>query len=399
MNQNAEYIDVDASGDVHADVGLSERETAIARRLFLDLRWPIRELPLGPDDVVLADGVFVDLLTEAGCPCPVLNIATTDLSSLKSANLVYVLARRAERIHVRRFNAHSGKKKFVSATYEGFTGWPEALATRRITVLAATQHSGSAYLADMLPENGFCRPIPLLSEAQRLWAHLQLDFDPVRAARATLHRTQLMADHTGDFVLELDPSDYVAMLARGQGDEDLLKRLLKAADAQALYFVRRNKAEHATITQSLRTAFGGDSESKTLLPTDMPELSSLRKRESKNLPEPGTVDVRDGMFALLSAESAIEVLLKEASKLRMLTFEELYESPVEVMKALGPFLGQQRMQKIRVLDGRAERLSTPWLDQFLVNMRKELVAFLNLERTDAGSFTTPTLKMLDTDGR
>lgn len=378
---------------------LSEQDSAIARRLVLDLKWPIRELPLGPDDVMLTDAVFVPLLQDAGCPCAVQDIEDADVAGLKAANLVYVLTRRNERRIVRRYNTQFARKKFVSATYEGFTGWPEALATRRVTLLAATRHSGAAYLADMLPENGFCRPIHMLSEGQRLWACLQEDFDPIRSARATLHRTQFSVDHAGDFVLEFDPLDYIAMTARGQGDVAVMNRLLKGSDTQAMYFVRRNKAEQATIMQSLRVAFGQDSMGANGMLAEMPELSSLKKRDRKILPEPDAGSVRQSMFSLLTAEAAVEALLGNASKMRMLTLEELYESPVEVMKALGPFLGQQRMQKIRVLDGRAERLSVPWMEQFLVAIRQDLVAFLNLDRTEAGSFTTPTLRILDTDGR
>lgn len=365
---------------------LSPDQKATASHLFGGLNWPFSEHAFGSDDLFLTDDLLLPFLDDAQAPC---KMASLDSFVPQDANAVdgtiYVLSRQKERHKAKALAKALPEAKVVSATYGDQNSGVKAFLDKGVTLLAATRHSGATYLADMLEENKFCRPLELLTVAQRHWAALQDDFDPVRAVATTLNRSALPSNHKGDIVLQFDPIDYAAMVKRGQVSELAMKRLIKRLGVQALYFVRRNKTQQSLIAMSLSKRDQWDAV----------DLCSLSKKERKSMSAPDMELVREHVFSLLIAEAMTETTLKASQKLRMMTFEELIESPIEVMKMLGPFLGQYRLKRIRVLDATPELMTTPWFEDAQADMRTELIRFLGLKRTKYGSFTTETLEMLD----
>jgi hypothetical protein len=289
--------------------------------------WPCKARSIGAHDLLVCDPAHIELLADQALVHHV-RLCTSDMLEadiFSGVKRVFVMLRFGERACVKALGDTLNDIPVISVTY-GNVGSSVGLAhlkqhMKGRTFVGATQASGLGYLSTMMAVNDMGILIELMSDAEFSWANLVDDFDPFRYWLARIQNAE--AEGEPVYILRLDHLEYF----RGRmGFRYLhLNRLLEQIDVRLVYYTRRDK-----IGQVQR-----------LIETRRSVSTTLDHQESVQ-------DALDLMMELIAQEADFELLVKMVTLARMVTHEELVESPVEVIKALSQFMGYTTPASVRV---------------------------------------------------
>lgn len=338
MANRAKNMDHQVAHQVVHQGHLTREQSDAFAALVQDHDWPFRSRSMVAGDMLVVDPECVDLLAAQAVGHHV-KISTPEAlegaapsEAIADIKRVFVMLRRLERTHVRSLQRRLGTVPVISVTYgagAALAGLPELRGQLKgRTFVGATGGSGLDYLSVLMAENDMGTMVDLLPEPEFRWATLMQDFKPLRYCLA---RIQNSATGTAPvYCMQIEHLEYFRAVT---GLRYLhLKRLLELAEARLIYFTRRDKIGQAlNLEKKARAALGQSGGEQSMQ------------------------DILDQILTLTAQEAGFELLVRMMSLVRMVTHEELVESPVEVIKALSQFMGYMTPASVRVVRAHVER--------------------------------------------
>lgn len=328
--------------------------------------WPFAALGIADADVLVTDPALMEMLQslKGARNTRVILPEDLDLKALDGAARVFVMRLEGELAYVRALQKQHPELTVVSVSYgpNGSTVDLASIAAQgmELTAVIASPCSGADYLQSMIEANKMATATLSLTPAEISWATSMHDFDLVRCLAGKLRGRQ------GHVVAQLG----LDLVDRLRGKELLPFRkfasFAAAVDARVIFMARRNRADQIALIHTGAQAHIAD------------------------LPEPDAQALMPIALELIAAEARYETLFPALSSFRSVTFEELSESPVEVMKMLSSFFGQKSLRHVSVIDPEVAQFHAVWKDSFRAQYKKKMVKFLGLSKNKHGSYQTKT---------
>lgn len=354
------------AAQISKDAGLRQ---ATLRRLFNEHRWPFEARGIQPEDTLVTCAETAEVLAGVGLPGLPKVLTEEQVVGAELAGRVFVLLPKGERAFVRQLKREQPKASVFSATYGEEGGMLQLAdlleAGGEYVGLFHTEQAGFRYLAASMAANGLGEPVEAWSVAEELWAGIAEDYSPLRAAAAKL------AGHRGVTVLRMRLETLDEFCDQGRMNYGDLKRIMDRLDAPAVYLSRRHKIEQALLCLDGKEG-GGQNSYDALRPI---------------------------LFRLLGIEARAEQMLSALRSTRMVTVEELLDSPVEVVKALAPFMGMGSPRKVTVVDPRDEFKQKKRLEPRAREVAAAISVSLGIEKNAKGSFVSISERLLEKNSR
>lgn len=346
--------------------GLDEKLLDDLRIVALANQWPFEALGITDTDVLIAESALVEMLEGAkgARKTRIVNPDGFKPEDGSDNRRVFVMLLRGELAFVRELQRQHSERVFISVTY-GARGSNVDLASfaaqgLELTTIISSPCSGAGHLLNLIKINKLANSETALTPAEVAWAKCQQDFDVVRCLTGKLFGKQ------GHVVvrLGLDLVDHL----RGVGAlrPEKFKSFAAALEARVIFMTRRNRADQIALMTTKGQANPPEPDAKTLVPVALD---------------------------LIAAETRHEILFATLPIFRTISFEELSESPVEVMKMLGSFFEMKTLRNITVADPAAEELHASWKDSFRASYKQAIVEYLGLSKNKHGSYQTTTEKI------
>lgn len=250
---------------------------------------------------------------------------------------------------------------------------PSALGSEQSPVITFTlRGSDVGYLGRLMKNSGL--PVPTLhfDHSAVQWAAAQSDFQLLRYVNQVMR-----SDTSARFSTYIEGDVLKALMeAVGLTPEKLGKMVLDA-DAKVIYFSRRDKSLQAVTLAALKeTAFSS--------------LWDMSRKEARLL------SVSDWSFDrlyvlaqnLVLEEAELEEVLTELSEFKMMTLEELIESPVEVLEAMALYLQGKAGKNIQIPDFYGRYRDVEGLSDQANGLRDDIAGRFCLTKNDSGSYVS-----------
>lgn len=331
--------------------------------------WPLAALGICDADVLVADPALMEMLTslKGERKTQIIEPAEFDPKGLDGAARVFVMLLKGELAYVRGLQKQHPKQAVISVSYgpKGSTVDLASIAAQgmELTAVISSPCSGADYLERIIEANKMATVALSLTPAETLWATCQHDFDLVRSLAGKVHGKQ------GHVVAQIGLDLVDHLRSKGLLPFRKFKSVALAVDAQVISMTRRNRADQVALMYKQRQA----------------QMSG-----AADLPEPDAQTLMPFALELIAAEARYEILFAKLPSFRSITFEELSESPVEVVKMLSSFFGQKSLKKVSVVDPAAAQLHVAWKDSFRAQYKQAMVNFLGLSKNKHGSYQTKT---------
>ncbi len=355
-----------AGGAGNYEPPLGDLRDSLSRLVSMD-QWPFAQAGISGGDILVAEQVIIDALGEVATTTQVKMLTpgavTPDIFA--SGCRVFVLCLCGELAYARKLKHEFPDATIVSATY-GDLASPVELASMAangldMTVVVSSPCSGSGYLLDLVYANKLAESSISMEPAEAMWAKCQHDFNLVRWVASKLGETTTHKNH--HIILKLDLGLIDDLDARGLLAWKKSKFFLTAAEARLLYMTRRNRADQIALIETGTRPAATEPDAEALLPLAM---------------------------AIIGAEARYENLFSELPYFRTVTFEELAESPIEVVKMLTVFFERQALRNVSVTDPAAQMIQARWKDSFRSKFNAAAVKLLALSKNAQGSYHTKT---------
>ncbi len=326
-------------------------------------QWPFAAAGIADTDILVADDVVIEILTEAavGGQTKLLSPGSLTPELVAAADRVFVLLLNSELAYVRRLKQQFPEATIISATY-GERGGSVDLASvaatgAEVTVVISSPCSGSGYLQGLIEANKLADAVVAIKPAETLWVKCQQDFNLVRWVAAKLQGLQ------GHVIFDLELTLIDHLREQGLFSQKKFKFFLVAAEARLIFMTRRNRADQIALMQI----------------------------DSKSDPvEPNAEALLPVVLEIIAAEARYEKMFGLLPYFRTVTYEESIENPIDVLKMLTTFFERPALRKISVTNPAAEMLQTVWKDSFRVKYKAAVVGFLGLSKNEQGSYQTKT---------
>lgn len=302
---------------------------------------------------------------------------------------MFVLCREGEWRLVKAFKAKYPRRPVYSCTYQvaprSLFGKPvmarknevDETPLRRPLVLISTPYSDAEYLAQILELNGLASPKEYLDRTLATWLGQMEGFQLSRY----FNEVQNLHQADGVFDLHLQTDVLATLLDRSNAGWHSLTKWLKRNDAQIIYFTRRDKMAQTGFGAVLdRTRF-----------RSVWRMSEMERKGFRPKRVTSFAAANEWLQQTINQEAELETYLgKTFDNFRMVTLEELVESPVEVLKSLTISMGERAPDGFKVPNYQAPYHDLPNLWDSAVKFRHELIDRLGLHVNAAGSMVTYT---------
>lgn len=336
-------------------------------RLVSMENWPFTQSGISSGDILVTDQMLVDMLSETAAfeQVQLLTPDTVNSDIFESGIRVFVLCLSGELAFVRNAQRRYPDAEVISVSYgeNGSTIDLASLAANGldVTVLVSSPGSGSGYFQDLVTANKLVDSNVMMTPAEVLWAKCQMDFNLMRwgAAKLTGLKGHICVDIDLDLIANLD--------LRGLLPAKDFKTFLIAADARLVFMTRRIKADQVALIET--------GSRPTAVEPDVDASLSLA-------------------FEIIGAETRCENIFGTLPYFRTVTFEELAESPTEVIKMLTAFFERPALRDILVTDPAVYLNKAGWKAGFRDKFREAAVRLLAISKNEHGSYQTRTEQLL-----
>ncbi len=324
-------------------------EAALLRQfLKLSENWglPVMLSALGKQDIWVSDPDIVQSYREyyGDLTCRVDSAGGALEKRYEGQPTILVLCRQGEWALVKRLRHLYPKAQVFSVSYEVAANnamgqsqlhWQGELPGRSKkspTFIVSLPYSQAEYFSQTLGLNGHPVSYELIGRASAIWAKISSDYNPVRLFWEIERRYG-----QGKGLYMLVQFDVLQGLIEHSGlTWRHVSDYLTATEAKVIYYSRRNKllqAMEATLLSTLNLR-------------SLSQLAGGSLSEEDFNPSEADQWVED----LLRQEVKLEGHLSLLPELKMITHEEMKESPVEVLKSVSVYLGKKAKLQVMVPD-------------------------------------------------
>jgi len=339
------------------------QEFAGLRELVAAHQWPFAAAGIVGTDILVADDAVIEVLTGAtdGVQTKVFSPSSLTPELVVAADRVFVLLLGRELAYVRRLKQQFPEATIVSVTY-GENGSAVDLASiaamgADVTAVVSSPCSGSGYLQGLIEANKLADTVIAMKPAETLWAKCQRDFNLARWAAANLAGLQ------GHVIFDLELSLIDHLRDQGLFSHKKFRFFLEVAEVRLICMTRRNRADQIALMQIDGLSDPAEPDAEALLPV---------------------------VFEIIAAEARYENMFGLLPNFRTVTYEELTENPIDVLKMLTSFFERPGLRKISVTNPESEMLHAAWRDSFREKYKAAIVGFLSLSKNEQGSYQTKT---------
>lgn len=354
---------------------------AVVLKTAADRGWPFHTCGMKPADILLVDSgarkVVENHLPEHGPKF--LSLDQFNPEDADQAGRVFVLAQEGECAVVRRLQASHPTLTIISVCYGNalqVRDLKQLFQSLDLTVLAASQVSGSEYLSALLEANKVAQVVRALDDVATLWAHYASDFSISRHLTAILMQAK-QKQPKSPIILSADLDQIEMLQLLGLFSFETLVRFTDLLGIGCIYMTRRNKAMQAAEILCLQNS-GARGVKEAL---DVGELRPPSKA-------PAVAQVLPIVLELVSQECRFESFMGNLAATRAITFEDLEANPVAVLSMLVLFLGLGTLRKANVIDPTPYSLQVAWQHQFQAAFRENAEAFIGVGKNSLGSYAS-----------
>jgi len=343
--------------------GLADEQISELNSAFVSDQWPFDALGITETDILIADLALTDMLNDVkgGRKTRIVVPDAFAFDAPDTAARVFVMLLDGELAYVRNLKNQHPDLTIISVTYGARGSFVDlaSLAAQGmdLTIIISAPSSGTGYLTNLIEANKLANSTVSLMHAETAWAKCQLDFDLVRCIVGKLYGKQ------GHVIVELGLGLIDHLRSMGALRSEKIKSFVSVAEARVISMTRRNRADQVALMTTKGKANPLEPDARALLPI---------------------------VLELIAAEARLEQLLSLLPIFRTITFEELAESPVEVLKMLGSFFEKKTMRNILVVDPAAEELQAAWKNSFRAHYKQAVIEFMGLSKNKKGSYQTKT---------
>ncbi len=356
-----------------SEAGSSEGAWDALRKQVAETGWPITPLGMTTTDALVTDANVLSVLEAAeitGGTEVLLDGHFSD-DEMATRARVFVLLSRGERRRVLQLQGQFPDKTVISVTYGNSASTADlrtSFAGREVSLLVGLPCCGLDYLSRLMTVNNLATVVDVFDELAAVWSACASDFEPARYALAKIGDIDLSASK-GRLGLRLDLDLFERWRIEGALSPRKLRFLVMRADARVVYMQRRNKAEQAIAAMPSAASAGRHCLTTVELPAEAPSIS----------------DIQHKVLQFIAIETRFEMLLGALPTVRMLTFEEATDNPVEIVKMLVNFFEAPGLKKVRVFDSKPYQLRAEWLAAFQQEFKSAMMQYLGLEKNEHGS--------------
>ncbi len=354
---------------------IQEQSLSSLPRLASMDQWPLAQAGIAGGEMLVADQIIIDALGEIAATLQI-QMLTPDAvtpDTFVGGCRVFVLRLCGELAYARRLKQEFPEAVIISATYGDLASTVDmaSLAANGLdmTVVISSPCSGSGHLLDLVNANKLAESFVSMKPAEAMWAKCQHDFNMVRWIVSKLSEANIKKNH--HVILKLDLSLIDDLDARGLLSQKKFKFFMTVAEARLVYITRRNRADQIALSETGSNPSAAEPDAEALLPLAM---------------------------AIIGAEARYENLFSELPYFRTVTFEELTESPIEVVKMLNVFFDRHALRNISVTDPTEQMNHARWKDSFRSKFNAAAVKLLALSKNAQGSYETKTEQLLASKG-
>ncbi len=347
---------------------------------------------LSANDVLLTNGDAMAGFVMNGSPLSCMMLAADDgvlsNASLVDAQRILVFCERNERHLVRSLRHLFPGKSVLSGTYDILPrcqmGRPSLNAVTKSLemeehpplLVLASPNSGGNILAELLESSRQASPWSFSTNGLEAWFTSQNDFHVVRYI-AALQSTGMQAGKP-DLML-----DTALLQSLAEGDNRVFRQLgwwLRQSKTYVIHFDMRDKFMQTLVSLVL--------DAKGMEAADAFKGARMFALEE-------VVDsfqsFMDCLTTLVKREAAVEVfLLQEEIDFLSMTFEEIVEAPIAVLKSLSKKLSRRLPRQVMMPDIEVQQYIQASLAGPARQMREQFISNYGLELNTAGSYGTLT---------
>lgn len=331
----------------------------------------------GAGGVLVADSDLVGALEEYSVAAITFEAA---LSKQNKAKSFAVISREKECQKVKQLQRVHDTAHIYSFTYQLLPSGGSAEVGKET---AATQKNGEPPVLYMAPYGGEIPyilrlmknanmdvPVKVLHDDILLWIKELTDF---RFMRFIANLRRFGAHKAKPWFVE--SHELIAMMQAGQVSPAQASHWLEKDAVQVVYINRRNKCEQAVMLSLME-------------PLGLSSLWDVPRREVRNLQAPAyNFDALHEMIQKLVLEEAeLERVLTDDVNVKMLTLEELVDSPVAALEALAISLSQPMNKKMAIQDYRGRYREVRGMLEQVDQLRTDMIQHLGLVKNIAGSY-------------
>ncbi|GHF18428.1 hypothetical protein GCM10017044_11190 [Kordiimonas sediminis] len=246
-------------------------------------------------------------------------------------------------------------------------------------VILSTPGSDVEFLARTMEANGLPYPKEYFGKALM---NLVPAMDHFNAAR---YLDEVLAQSPGQRVSMIIQTDVWKLLQKQTSlSARRMQQWLKETNAKVIYFSRRDKMMQAAIHNLM-------ARQPSRSPWDMipKERKELKMRRKVNFHAANLV-----MHRMVTVEERLERFTSTLPHVKMISLEELVESPARVIEGIAQFIGQKPAKELKELDYGEHYRSIPNLESAALSYRRELIDRLGLHVNMSGSLVTKSDELI-----
>jgi len=239
-------------------------------------------------------------------------------------------------------------------------------------VIFTVRGSDIGYLSRLMKNGSLPAPILHFDHSLVAWASEQSDFQLARYVNQVIR-----SDAAAGFSTYIESDVLKALMKAVSLTPEKLEKMILNADAKVIYFSRRDKSLQAVTLAALEK-------------TTFKSLWDMSRKEARMI---SASDCSlDALYSLAQSlvleEAELEEVLTVLSEFKMVTLEELIESPIEVLESMALYLQSRIDKNMQIPDFYGRYRDVQGLGNQANGLRSDIASRFNLVKNDAGSYVS-----------